>query len=196
MTPKRGKKKRGVNNRCLIFDDTDGNVGITENGKRERANLEKMRWRYAPTHGCWYKSRLIEELVAVCGYSRKHAIKLLNRRGVPRVLKRSGQSPFTRKRCGRILKRIWFASDQLCGKRLKAAEPEWLPHYEKEYGALQQPLKEKLAVISAASTLIGCLLRCEPKARPKGRGGTKPDVGSRTRSRRPPSNGTSSGPAS
>jgi hypothetical protein len=39
-----------------------------------------MRWRYARAQGRGYKSRLIEELIAVCGYSRKHAISLLNRR--------------------------------------------------------------------------------------------------------------------
>jgi hypothetical protein len=50
-----------------------------------------------------------------------------------------------------VLDRIWFGSDQLCGKRLQAALPEWLPHYEKEYGALALPLKEKLANISAAT---------------------------------------------
>lgn len=65
----------------------------------KREYLQKMRWRYAHTHGRRYKSRLIEELVAVCGYSRKHAIKLLNRRGVPRVLKRSGPKPIYQKRC-------------------------------------------------------------------------------------------------
>jgi len=97
----------------------------------KREYLAKMRWRYAHAHGRRYESRLIEELVAVCGYSRKHAIKLLNRRGVPRVLKRSGPKPIYQEEVGRILKRIWFASDQLCGKRLKGALAEWLPHYEK-----------------------------------------------------------------
>lgn len=139
----------------------------------KREYLQKMRWRYAHTHGRRYKSRLIEELIAVCGYSRKHAIKLLNRRGVPRVLKRSGPKPIYQEEVRRILKRIWFASDQLCGKRLKAALAEWLPHYEKEYGALQQPLKEKLAVISASS-IDRLLAPVRAKARPKGRGGTKP----------------------
>ena len=139
----------------------------------KREYLQKTRWRYAHTHGRRYKSRLIEELVAVCGYSRKHAIKLLNKRGVPRVLKRSGPKPIYQEEVRRILKRIWFASDQLCGKRLKAALAEWLPHYEKEYGALQQPFKEKLAVISAAS-IDRLLAPVRAKARPKGRGGTKP----------------------
>jgi hypothetical protein len=56
-------------------------------GKKEY--LAKMRWRYgrAQRRG---KSRLIEELVALCGYSRKHAISLLNGRGRPRVLQRRG----------------------------------------------------------------------------------------------------------
>ena len=87
----------------------------------KREYLQKMRWRYAHTHGRRYKSSLIEELVAVCDYSRNHAIKLLNRRGVRRVLKRSGPKPIYQEKVRRILKRIWFASDQLCGKRLKAA---------------------------------------------------------------------------
>jgi hypothetical protein len=37
------------------------------------------------------------------------------------------------------LKRIWFAIDQMCSKKLKAAISLWLPHYEQEYGALQEP---------------------------------------------------------
>lgn len=50
--------------------------------------LTKMRWRYRCAQGRGYKSRLIEELIALCGYSRKHAIKVLNKKGPWRVLKR------------------------------------------------------------------------------------------------------------
>src|SRR5205809_7536395 len=119
--------------------------------ERMREYLAKMRWRYARAQGRCYKSRLIEELIALCGYSRKHAIKVLKRRGAPRVLKKSGPKGIYQEEVRLVLKRIWFASDQLCGKRLKAALPAWLPHYEKEYGALCEPLKEKLQAISAAS---------------------------------------------
>src|SRR5213076_1898990 len=106
----------------------------------KREYLAKMRWRYARAQGRCYKSRLIEELIALCGYSRKHAIKVLKRRGAPRVLKKSGPKGIYQEEVRLVLKRIWFASDQLCGKRLKAALPAWLPHYEKEYGALCEPL--------------------------------------------------------
>jgi hypothetical protein len=136
--------------------------------------LRKMRWRYVRAQGRRYKSRLIEELIAVCGYSRKHAIALLNGRGGPRLLKRSGPRPiYPPEQVRLVLKRIWFGSDQLCGKRLKAALPHWLPHYEKEYGPLSLALKEKLEKISAA-TIDRLLSPVRARARPKGRGGTKP----------------------
>jgi hypothetical protein len=141
--------------------------------RSKREYLAKMRWRYAHARGRRYKSRLIEELVAVCGYSRKHAIKLLKRRRGPRVLKRSGPKPIYQDEVRAVLKRVWFASDQLCGKRLKAALPQWLPHYEKEYGALGEWLKARLGAISAAS-IDRVLAPVRAKARPKGRGGTKP----------------------
>ncbi len=34
------EEKAGVSNRCLIFDDTDGKVGITEYGEQERVSGE------------------------------------------------------------------------------------------------------------------------------------------------------------
>jgi hypothetical protein len=138
-----------------------------------REYLAKMRWRYAQAQARGYKSRLIEELVGLCGYSRKHAIKLLNKRAAPRVLKRRGPKLTYQEEVRVVLKRIWFASDQLCGKRLKAALSHWLPHYEKEYGALAELLKKKLEAISAAS-IDRLLAPVRAKARPKGRGGTKP----------------------
>ena len=59
---------------------------MTPSGNSELMNmsskkeyLAKMRWRYGRAQGRGYKSRLIEELMALCGYSRKHAIKVLNK---------------------------------------------------------------------------------------------------------------------
>ena len=36
-----------------------------------------------------------------------------------------------------VLKEIWLAAEQPCGKRLKPALPLWLPHYEAERGKLE-----------------------------------------------------------
>jgi len=46
------------------------------------------------------------------------------------------------------LKKIWFATDQMCGKRLKAALPLWLPHYKQAY-ELDEEINKKLVTISA-----------------------------------------------
>jgi hypothetical protein len=38
MTPKGEDKKVGVRNRCLIFDDTDGKIGIDEYEEQKRVS--------------------------------------------------------------------------------------------------------------------------------------------------------------
>src|SRR5262249_53330833 len=88
-------------------------------------------------------------------------------------LRKSGPKAVYEAEVRAVLKRLWFESDQLCGKRLKAALSEWLPHYETESGVLAKSLKEKLEAISAA-TIDRLLASARAKARPKGRGGTKP----------------------
>ena len=88
-------------------------------------------------------------------------------------LSAAGLSQFIhRSNCG------WCSADLVWERsalqqRLQGALPEWLPNYEKEYGALALPLKEKLANTSAA-TIDRLRSPVRAKARPKGRGGTKP----------------------
>lgn len=53
-------------------------------GKNERqAYLKAIRTRYRRA-GKKAKSAILDEFCAVCGYQRKYAIRLLNRRGKPR----------------------------------------------------------------------------------------------------------------
>src|SRR5437867_5281779 len=78
----------------------------------KREYLAKMRWRYAHARGRRYKSRLIEELIALCGYSRKHAIKRLNRRGrAAGVKEKRTQSDLSaRSACGAQAHLVWERS--------------------------------------------------------------------------------------
>ena len=64
-----------------------------------------------------------------------------------------------------VLKAIWLASDQLCSKRLKAALPEWLGHYERRAAPLPEADKKKLLKISPAQ--IDRLLRPSRMQHPK-----------------------------
>src|SRR5439155_7793782 len=96
--------------------------------RSKRKYLQEMRWRYARPRRRRHKSRPIEELMALCGYSRKHAIGLLNGRGRPRLLKRSGPKPFIhRSKCSWCSSGFGLGAVSFCGKRLQAALPEWLP---------------------------------------------------------------------
>jgi hypothetical protein len=129
-------------------------------------------WERYQRVGRRFKSKILDEFCAVCGYTRKYAIGLLSRK--PR---RRRRKPGPRRRYdGQVLeplKVIWLAAEQLCSKRLKAALPLWLPFYEQEHGPLVEPVRQKLLQISAAS--IDRLLKKE-RARYRGKGlcGTRP----------------------
>jgi hypothetical protein len=129
-------------------------------------------WERYQRVGRRFKSKILDEFCAVCGYTRKYAIGLLSRK--PR---RRQRKPGPRWRYdGQVLeplKVIWLAAEQMCSKRLKAALPLWLPFYEQEHGPLVEPVRQKLLQISAAS--IDRLLKKE-RARYRGKGlcGTRP----------------------
>jgi hypothetical protein len=129
-------------------------------------------WDRYQRAGRRYKSKILDEFCAVCGYTRKYAIGLLGRKPGRRRKK-----PGPRRRYDRAvaepLKAIWLYSEQLCSKRLKAALPLWLPFYEQEHGALEESVRQKLLQISAAT--IDRLLKKE-RARYRGKGlcGTRP----------------------
>ncbi len=94
------------------------------------------------------KSLILNEFCSTSGLSRKHAISIFN--GLPLSRK---DKPIPRRKYYNPeqllipLKTIWLASNQMCSKRLKAAIPLWLPHYEKSYN-LETETKQKLLAIS------------------------------------------------
>jgi hypothetical protein len=129
-------------------------------------------WERYQRVGRRFKSKILDEFCAVCGYTRKYAIGLLSRK--PR--RRQCQPGPRRRYDGQVLeplKVIWLAAEQMCSKRLKAALPLWLPFYEQEHGPLVEAVRKKLLQISAAS--IDRLLKKE-RARYRGKGlcGTRP----------------------
>jgi hypothetical protein len=69
------------------------------------------------------RSRILDEFVAVTGYHRKHAMRVL-RDG--RTGSRHGLRPGRRvygEAVGEAIILLWEASDRVCGKRLKALLP-------------------------------------------------------------------------
>lgn len=119
-------------------------------GNSRREYLEAIRQRYVEATR-QEKSIILQEFCSVCGYHRKHAIRLLNsKESVGR--KRPGRRPvYCSSELKRALKRIWFAADQMCSKKLVAAIPLWLPFYEETYERLSGEVTAKLLSISAAT---------------------------------------------
>ena len=121
---------------------------MSNTSKREYVEAIRERYRCATKRG---KQRILDEACKVCNYNRKYAIRLLN--GLPpsqrqRSHHRAGATPrYTHPDILRFLKRLWKASNLVCGKRLKVMISLWLPfdpHVAPE-------ARERLATISAAT---------------------------------------------
>jgi hypothetical protein len=121
------------------------------------------------------KGEILEELCAVSGYHKKHAIRLMNQRKkrLPKGKEKRGRpEKYSNTQYLEPLKHIWLNTDQACGKRLKMALPLWLPHYSKEYGQLDPAVYSGLIAMSAATIdrlLASSRVKCK-----RGLSGTKP----------------------
>ena len=143
-------------------------------GKNERqAYLKAIRTRYHRARKK-VKVTILDEFCSVCRYNRKYAIRLLNQRAKVRKKCRTGPKPiYASAELLTALKHIWFATDQMCSKKLKAAIPQWLPFYETAYKALSPETRDKLLTISAAS-IDRVLKPARIKYGRKGLSGTRP----------------------
>ncbi len=110
----------------------------------------------------------------MCGYNRKYAIRLLNQRAKARKKRRSGPKPiYASAELLTALKHIWFASDQMCSKKLKAAIPLWLPFYADGLQGTDTGNPGQLLSISAA-TIDRVLKPVRVAYGRKGLSGTRP----------------------
>src|SRR5215831_11391181 len=122
---------------------------ISMAARREVASAVVGRYRSA---GRTEKGRILEELCAVTGWHRKHALRVLaehcsNKARLPRQ---------RRRRYGATVKdalmALWEASDRVCGKRLVVMIPALLPALER-HGRLHLGGGEQaqLRAVSAAT---------------------------------------------
>ena len=141
-----------------------------------KAYLLAFRKRYRESNR-GAETLILDESCEVCGYARKHAIRVLNRpaRGPTRSSKRRVRKPV---HCDpwliSVVKTIWFAGDQPCGKRRNAAIPIWLPNSETHFGALASPIWEQLLSLSAAT--LDRLFKPVRAKHPNGVSATRPGI--------------------
>jgi hypothetical protein len=96
------------------------------------------------------RSAILDEFVAITGYHRKHAIRLLLKPAVEPTKRRPSvrYGPDVRK----ALEALWEVSDRVCSKRLKVMIPVLLPALVR-HGKVDSDagLHDRLAMISAAT---------------------------------------------
>jgi hypothetical protein len=97
------------------------------------------------------KSRMLSEFVAVSGYHRKHAIRLLRERPSAPLLRRAAHRVYGSEVRDALIV-LWETSDRVCSKRLQPLIPVLLPALE-QHGklVLDDRQRERLLSISAAT---------------------------------------------
>lgn len=119
------------------------------------------------------KCIILDEFCKVCGYNKKYAIRLLNKKDTYKYKKKVGSKPvYSSSEFITALKNIWIATDYICSKRLKSAISLWLPYYESIYGSLSQKTIHELHKVSPAT--IDRILKPIRRIGNKGICGTKP----------------------
>jgi len=141
-------------------------------GKSKEEYLQEIRWRYAGA-GRRYKKILLDQCCELCGYHRKHAIRLLNQKNKP-TLKKPGPKAKYGKVVVKTLEALWLMMNQPCSKLLKANIPLWLPSYAKNK-SVSQDTRKKLLKVSAA-TIDRLLKPSRRKYGSHGLGATKPNL--------------------
>src|ERR1700747_1559020 len=106
----------------------------------------------------WEKVRILDEFVAVTGYHRKHAMRLLRdgrtgKQSGPRLARRLYDEAVRE-----ALVVLWEASDRICGKRLKPLLPVLIEGMERQ-GTLQLAAEVRAALLNVSAATIGRALR-------------------------------------
>ena len=124
-------------------------MGISMAARREV--LRVVRERYVGRSRS-EKSRILDEFVAVTGYHRKHALRLLNQDGkMPDRPQRVGRRIYDEAvRAALVI--VWETADRICGKRLKAVLPSLVESMERHgHLSLDEEVRRRLLAASAVT---------------------------------------------
>ena len=97
------------------------------------------------------KRLILDEFVALTGYHRKHAVRVLNGSAITPRARRGRRCVYDAAVTEGLIV-LWEASDRMCGKRLKALLPTLVPALEHHgHLSLDPAVRERLLAASAAT---------------------------------------------
>jgi len=118
--------------------------------RRELVDAVRARYRISTPMA---KRLILREFVAITGYHRKSAIRILNgdAEAIDAAARRRRPRVYDETFC-RTLVLLWEASDRVCGKRLRALIPSLVPALERHgHLSLEPVTRTKLLGVSAAT---------------------------------------------
>jgi|SRR5688572_24697053 len=122
---------------------------LSTSARQELVKAVAERYRNATSDG---KGSILDEFVAVTGYHRKHALRLLNGSRDLREKKKRGRIRLYDEAVNQALVMLWEASDRVCGKRLKPLLPVLVQALEQHgHLKLESAVRERVMAISAAT---------------------------------------------
>src|SRR3982075_1383181 len=127
---------------------------ISMGTRREITAAVVDRYRSA---GRMDKGRILDELCAVTGWHRKHAVRALASHARISPEARRQRSPTYGATIRDALVALWEASDRICGKRLKVMIPTLLPSLER-HGRLKLDQGGRALVLAVSAATIDRLL--------------------------------------
>ena len=98
------------------------------------------------------KGRILDELTAVTGWHRKHAVRALGANGKPAKERRCARRIYGEAIRDALIA-LWEASDRVCGKRLKVMIPVLLPALERHDRLNLGPTDRALVLAISAATI-------------------------------------------
>lgn len=142
---------------------------MVQQSKKEYLAAILPRYKAA---GSMFKRRILDEFCQICGYHRKHAIRLLNKvKGV--VKRKPGRPSEYGDEERKVLEVIWLTANRPCSKRFKTTITIWLPFYENEHGRIKEDVRKRLLSISSRS-LDRLMKPVRKKYGSRGKCGTRP----------------------
>ncbi len=111
---------------------------MTTELKREYLKMVRLRYHRSPKN---QRTLILDEFCKVFGFTRKHAIRLLNDDMSDQIRK-----PGPERRYGsdvdEHLRHLWECMGRICSKKMHAAMPLWLPFYHEADVHMQKLLTE------------------------------------------------------
>jgi len=143
---------------------------MSQRSKREL--WETIQPRYLKTSKA-EKQKILDEFIAVTGFHRKYAIRIL-RHGYPRgQYKKKGKRPIYRGEVVEVLEQIWEIYGRICSKRLHPFLPKGIRILERCHELSMSPETKQLLLSMRRATIDRCLRPVRFKL-PHGLSTTKP----------------------